>query len=340
MKMSGTCPFCRAKTPTSDEEAVKQLRPWVKKKKAWAQILMSQMYRDGTGVERSYEMARRLKELAAQQGDVGSMYDLASMYAFGEGVKQSYERAKEYYEQAAHLGHASSLYNLGDMYEIGKGVEQSYKRAKEHYEQAAHLGHADSQLNLGVMYHQGQGVEKDNDKARTAWNKAAAQENENALKYLNILDEEDERRTTTTKTSSHTNAIVCSNCNTPQTELDKSIRCPCHSVQYCNKTCQTKHRKNHKKECRKLLAEKKKMKTMNTTKTKQKEEEEEGERKYDEDRTTKLNKQDTEEEGDECPICLENLPKDTTQFIRMTCCGNGLHKHCCKDLHSMNMGGT
>jgi hypothetical protein len=70
MKMSGSCPLCRAKSPTSDEESIKQLRPWVKKKKAWAQAHMGQMYRDGIGVKQSYEMAKRLFEQAAQQGDM------------------------------------------------------------------------------------------------------------------------------------------------------------------------------------------------------------------------------------------------------------------------------
>jgi hypothetical protein len=37
MNMADNCPFCRAKTSTSEEEVVKQLRPCVKKKKAWAQ---------------------------------------------------------------------------------------------------------------------------------------------------------------------------------------------------------------------------------------------------------------------------------------------------------------
>ena len=42
--------------------------------------------------------------------------------------------------------------------------------------------------------------------------------------------------------------------------------------------------------------------------------------------------------GDECCICLEELPKDTTKFVRMTCCGNGLHIHCNEDLNSMEVG--
>ena len=60
MKMGGSCPLCRAKTPSSDEESVKQLRPWVKKKKVWALAMMGQKYRNGTGVKQSYDMARLL----------------------------------------------------------------------------------------------------------------------------------------------------------------------------------------------------------------------------------------------------------------------------------------
>jgi TPR repeat protein len=231
MKVGRNCPLCRAKRPSSAEEEIKQLRPWVKKKKAWAQNVMGQMYRDGEGVKQSYVMAKRLFKQAAQQGD------------------------------------ASAMAHLGDMYYNGWGVEVSSERAKEYCEQAADLNHAGAQFNLGAMYYKGQGVTTNYVKAREWWNKSAAQGQEEAIKYLNLLPKE-ERRATTTKTSSKPDAIVCSNCNTPQTESHKLIRCPCHSVQYCNKACQTKHRKKHKKKCRKLLAEKKKMKTMNTTKNK------------------------------------------------------------------------
>ena len=122
MNMGHNCPLCRAKTPTSDEETVKNLRPWVKKKKAWAQAQMGQMYRDGEGVKQSYKMARRLYDLAAQQGDADAMYDLGQMYKHGEGVEQSYEKAFEYYEQAAQLGLASAQNNLGNMYAKGDGI--------------------------------------------------------------------------------------------------------------------------------------------------------------------------------------------------------------------------
>ena len=93
-KVNGNCPLCRAPTPTSDEEVVKQLRPWVKKKKAWAQNMMATKYENGIGVKQSYEMARMLYELAAQQGDAFSMVNLGIMYKHGVGVEVSYERAK------------------------------------------------------------------------------------------------------------------------------------------------------------------------------------------------------------------------------------------------------
>jgi hypothetical protein len=194
MKMGGSCPLCRAKTPSSDEEHVKYLRPWVKKKKAWAQANMGQYYRDGTGVRQSYEMARRLYELSAQQGDVNAMVNLGFMYGNGDGVEQSYERAAEYFEQAAHLGNARAQFNLGLMYECGGGVEQTYKKAKEYYEQAAHLGSAQAQFNLGCLYTNGQGIEQDLIKARDLTAKAAAQGHDGAINALQLLKKKKKKK--------------------------------------------------------------------------------------------------------------------------------------------------
>jgi TPR repeat protein len=142
MKMSGTCPFCRAKTAKTVEESVKYLRPWVKKKKAWAQAHMGKHYINGEGVKQSYEMARMLFELAAQQGHVCAMVNLGDMYHKGVGVEQqSYEKAFEYYEQAAHLGHDHAQYSLGCCYANGEGVEQNMAAAKEWAEKSAAQGH-------------------------------------------------------------------------------------------------------------------------------------------------------------------------------------------------------
>jgi TPR repeat protein len=187
MKMAGTCPFCRASRPTQEEQ-VKYLRPWVKKKKAWAQNMMGQAYRDGEGVKQSYEMARRLFEQAAQQGDANAICSLGLMYYQGHSVEQSYEKAKEHYEQAAQLGHSNAQFSLGFMYHNGQGVEQSYEKAKEYYEQAAQLGHPNAQYHLGRMYATGEGVVKNEIKAHALWTLAASQGDIDAIEMLPILE--------------------------------------------------------------------------------------------------------------------------------------------------------
>jgi hypothetical protein len=355
MKMGASCPLCRAKTPSSDEDVVKQLRPWVKKKKAWAQALMGQMYRDGKGVKQSHEMARILYEQAAQQGDAGAMKSLGFMYDNGQGVEQSYEKAFEYYEQAAQLGHAEAQYNLGILCRDGQGVTQSYARAKKHFESAVKQGQVEAMYSLACLYAKGQGVERDLTKARELFTNAAAQGDELAIKYLKQLDDM-ERHMAVLDPS----AIVCSACGLPQTPTRSfnKFKCPCKSTRYCNTKCQKKHWKEHRTECKRLIAELKrteKLKAAEEANNKEStgidadslpekeqvnQDDDDGEKKSGTKEPKEKTNKKEEEEGDECPICLEILPKDVTKFNRMTCCGNGIHIHCDKDLTSMKMGRT
>jgi hypothetical protein len=39
-----------------------------------------------------------------------------------------------------------------------------------------------------------------------------------------------------------------------------------------------------------------------------------------------------QEDNEDCPICTDALPKLSAQFTRYTCCGEGLHNKCAKDL--------
>merc|ERR1712127_900486 len=140
-EQKNSCPLCRTKYPTSDEEKIKQVRPWVEKEKAWAQDMLGQMYADGVGVDQSYQQAKALYELAAHQGFASAQYNLGIMYAHGQGVEHSDERAAEYYEAAARQGDADAQFNLGNRYYHGQGVEQSYETAREWWIKAAAQGH-------------------------------------------------------------------------------------------------------------------------------------------------------------------------------------------------------
>ena len=229
-KMGANCPLCRAKSPTSHEESVNQIIPWVEKKKAWAQNLLGQRYFNGNGVKQSYEIAKELYEQATEQLDLGAMYNLGCMYQNGYGVAQSYEKAKELFEHAGHLGNVNAQFNLGALY-----------------------------VN-GIRY----GFEKDLTKARKWFTKADAQGDKNATNALEQLDNEERRLA-----GRDPDAIVCDTCGLPRTTLRKLVNCPCRSARYCNKKCQKKHRKEHKKECKRLIAEMKqeKMKQATTTTT-------------------------------------------------------------------------
>jgi len=216
-EQKNSCPLCRAKYPKSDEEAIEELRPWVEKGKAWAQDMLGDKYDDGLGVDQSYQRARELFELAANQGEAGAQYNLGVKYDKGHGVDQSYERAAEYYEAAAKQGQANAQNNLGALYANGLGVEQSFETAREW------------------------------------WVKAAEQGEESAIKGLQDLDKH-EGRTTPSFTPK---PFECASCFRPHDPPEYKLRpCKrCHRVYYCGRECQVEHWKKktngHKQRCTK-----------------------------------------------------------------------------------------
>jgi len=327
-KQKAQCIMCRTKHPCSDKESVDQLRPWVEKGKAWAQCILGSRYEHGKGVDQSYQQARALRELAANQGHANALYDLGCMYAKGEGVDQSYEKAKEYFEAAASRGDVDAQKCLGNMNRDGLGVDQNYEKAKEYYEAAASQGIAEAQYNLGVLYANGQGVEQSFETAREWWMKSAEQGQQEAIKALQRLDIDEGRRT-----PSFTPPKRCSTCDAPKTSTRKLRNCKCKGAQYCNAECQRLHWKSHQKDHRRLC---KKMELTNTegemkdemVVEEEEEEEEEGETKE----TTTADFPQQEEEEDVCPVCIEPLQKDSAKFVRMACCGKGIHKWCYKGI--------
>ena len=47
--------------------------------------------------------------------------------------------------------------------------------------------------------------------------------------------------------------------------------------------------------------------------------------------------QQPEEEQELCSICLDNLPKLSSKFTRMVCCGKGLHNKCYANISKSSM---
>jgi TPR repeat protein len=159
------CPHCQTKLSTSPEEEFKRTLVWAEKGKAIAQKMLGDVYREGHGVDQSYEKAVEYYTMAAEQGYANAQYNVGVMYELGQGVEQSYEKAVKYYTMAVEQGDASAQFNLGRMYKNGEGVEQSYEKAVGYYTMAAEQGDAKAQYNFGVMYYIGEGVEQSYEKA-------------------------------------------------------------------------------------------------------------------------------------------------------------------------------
>jgi len=322
-EQKGRCIMCRTKhAVTGSKEEIDRLQRWVEKGKAWAQFMLGSKYDRGDGVEQSYQQAKELYELAASQGEADAQYNLGLKYDKGLGVDQSYERAAEYWEAAASQGVASAQFHLGVMYTDGLGVEQNNERAAEYMEAAARQGDADAQCSLGLLYVIGEGVEQSFEKARAWLMKSAEEGNENAITSLQQIDEFEGRTT-----PSFTPPKRCSTCDIPKTSTHKLRNCKCKGAQYCNAKCQKTHWKSHKKEHHRLCKEMK----LTNTEGEMKDEvvvEEEEQRKE----VASAGLQQQKEEDDVCPVCIEPLQKDTSKFIRFSCCGKGIHFWCREEI--------
>ena len=111
------CPFCRAPTPTTVEETIKQL------------------------------MKR------TEVGDVEAIFHLAGYYSQGNhyGTPQNYTKELELFHRAAELGHDVASFNIGNSYYHGEGVGRDAKKAMHHWELGAMRGNEMARHNLGVV---------------------------------------------------------------------------------------------------------------------------------------------------------------------------------------------
>lgn len=75
---------------------------------------------------------------------------LGVQYRDGNGVEKSFEIATNYYLQAAQQGHARAQNNLGNNYYLGRGVDRDFDEAFKWLSKAAEQGHTTSKKNMGM----------------------------------------------------------------------------------------------------------------------------------------------------------------------------------------------
>ena len=94
---------------------------------------------------------------------------------------------------------------------------------------------------------------------------------------------------------------ACANCGKAAVDNVKLKKCACNLVKYCSVGCQKNHRKQHKKACKKQLAE---------------------------IRDDRLLRQPEDTHFGECPICCLPLPVDADKWKIASCCSQRICDGC------------
>lgn len=88
----------------------------------------------------------------AEAGDSDAQLLVANMLATGDGVSQSFDIANIYYSMAADQGNLEAIIQLATNYRVGQGVDVDPAKAEELLQQAASAGHPVAQFDLAELY--------------------------------------------------------------------------------------------------------------------------------------------------------------------------------------------
>ena len=172
---------------------------------ARAQIQLAMLYRDGDGGPEDKAAAARWFRKAAEQGDAGAQNEMGVLYWSGEGVDKDRVKAGTWFERAAEAGSEDAQTNLGWFYlDDSQGVYDaasaeeaalldryaaSREKAFQWFCKAASQGSARAQFKVGEAYWNGSGAGMNKLQARLWLEKAAQQQDAEAIAWLKSTEE-------------------------------------------------------------------------------------------------------------------------------------------------------
>lgn len=133
---------------------------------------------------KNYDVARKLWEELARDGDAQAMNNLGVIYDQGIGVEPDIGRAVHWFAEAANAGNPAGMSNYGRMLEQGRGLPVNPAEAARWFDMAARQGQPEAQYNLGYLYEHGRGVERDDSAAAAWYSRAGSLRQKDALARL------------------------------------------------------------------------------------------------------------------------------------------------------------
>ncbi|MDR2612732.1 MAG: sel1 repeat family protein [Deltaproteobacteria bacterium] len=122
---------------------------------------------------------------AAKKGHAGAQREMGVAHLTGRGADIDKYEALAWFQKAAEQDDPRSLYELASFLRRGYGVPEDKAQALANVQKAAELGYPKAQLELSRLLKEGgEGVEKDEKKAQELLEKAAAQEDAEAMTLL------------------------------------------------------------------------------------------------------------------------------------------------------------
>lgn len=149
-------------------------------------------YMFGKGTRKNYAQALSTYHKAADEGSVDAMFMIGLCFQGGYGQRKSYQQAAEWYKKSLKdTNNPEALNCLGLIYEEGGyGIQKDEDKALYYYKQAAEQGHANAQCKYGLSLIMGyNGDEHKLEQGFDFLQKSAVQGNEEAIDFLNSLDE-------------------------------------------------------------------------------------------------------------------------------------------------------
>lgn len=150
-----------ARVPKDGAKAIYWLTKAAEQGDARSQFNLYYAYRDGDGISRDEDLARKWLVKASEAGLKDADVELANIYIFGGIFSADYGKANLYLQKLAKEGDPWAQFSLALNLEFGRGLEVDEKGAAALYRKSGESGYPAAQFRLGLAYLNARGVPVD-----------------------------------------------------------------------------------------------------------------------------------------------------------------------------------